>query len=188
MMEEDQYLLDDEFQFENQVRYAGFWVRFGASLIDSLVMIPIALLTFYNLLMLKSFAFYVAIAIVGALYKPLMEHYYGATLGKMAVSIKVVDSTFHRIDLPQSFLRSLPWLVQSLVGIISMYFMFYTVGFSDVTGFMDFAEFQQNVNDPVSFVSTFTSLFLLVSGIVIATNDYCQGLHDKIANTFVIHK
>lgn len=187
-MQEDQYILDDEFEFEHQVRYAGFWIRFGASLIDSLVMIPIVLLTFYDMMMLKSFAFYVVISIIGALYKPLMEHYYGATLGKMAVGIKVVDSTFHRIDLETAFLRALPWLFNQVISLVSMYFIFFTVGFQDVEGFMEFAEFQQNVNDPVSWLSTLSSLFLIVSGIVIATNDYAQGLHDKIANTYVIYK
>lgn len=187
-MEQDEYILDNEFKFEHKVRYAGFWIRFGASLIDSLVMIPIVILTFYNIFMLKSFLFYVIIAIIGAMYKPLMEHYYGATVGKMAVSIKVVNPSLQRIDLGQSFLRSLPWLLQTGVGIVSMYFMFYTYGFDEVFEFMDFVSFQGSVDDPVSFLSSFISLFLLVTGIVIATNDFAQGLHDKMANTFVIYK
>ena len=185
---EEEYILDDQFEFENKVRYAGFWIRFGASLIDSLVLIPIALLTFYDILVLKSFPFYLIISVIGVLYKPLMEHYYGATLGKMAVGIKVVDRSFHRIDLGKSFVRSMPWLVNQAAAIVSMYFMFYTFGFDEATDFMEFAQFQQHVDDPFQWVSSVTSFFLIISGIVIATNDYAQGLHDKIADTFVIYK
>ncbi|MBK8392708.1 MAG: RDD family protein [Saprospiraceae bacterium] len=43
-------------------------------------------------------------------YKPFMEFQYGATLGKMAVKLKVVNLDFEKITLSQSIIRYIPGL------------------------------------------------------------------------------
>ena len=55
-------ILDDELHNQSppdfsRVRFAKFWVRVGASVIDSLVFLPIIILGFYNALDWKFFPF-----------------------------------------------------------------------------------------------------------------------------------
>ena len=80
-------------------RPAGFWIRVGASIIDSLVFIPIAALGFWNTFSLKSTALLVVLSVPGFFYKPLMEAFCGATLGKMSCGIKVTDPKGKKLSL-----------------------------------------------------------------------------------------
>ena len=92
---------------EDYSRPAGFWIRFGAQIIDGLVFIPIVVLTFYNMYRFKSTVLLVAITLPGLVYKPLMESFYGATLGKMSCGIKVIDDNCNKISLTRAYIRFL---------------------------------------------------------------------------------
>ena len=85
----DKIIIDEEIDnthgFKEEIEYAGFWIRVGAAIIDSFVMIPIIAISFYNLLSLKSVILLYILTLISAVYKPLMEWRYGATVGKMAV-------------------------------------------------------------------------------------------------------
>lgn len=91
----------------SQWHYAGFWIRFGGVFIDGIVMqvvrIPLSLLFLGTVLSPWATAKPNPAALSGALltltfvsmliaflYEVIMIHLYGATLGKMAVGIKVV--------------------------------------------------------------------------------------------------
>ena len=69
---------------ENYSRPAGFWIRVGAHIIDAVVFIPLVVAAFWNMFRVKSMFVLVLISVPGLVYKPLMESYFGATLGKMA--------------------------------------------------------------------------------------------------------
>ena len=44
----------DNHGYKEEIEYAGFWIRFGAALIDMLVLIPIIALSMYNQFDMKS--------------------------------------------------------------------------------------------------------------------------------------
>lgn len=44
---------ENNFDFKEAIAYAGFWIRFGAALVDGLVFIPLIALSYYNLFSLK---------------------------------------------------------------------------------------------------------------------------------------
>lgn len=81
----------------DDVRYAGFWIRFMASFIDGFVLaIPILIISFLSYFLLDESIFVSLLiqVIVFALflaYFVLMTNKYQATLGKMAVGIIVCD-------------------------------------------------------------------------------------------------
>lgn len=82
------------------VKYAGFWVRCAAILLDSFVIGAIILVlkfVFSVDLEVSPFVFY--------LYFIGMTYFYQATLGKMAVGIRVVSETGERLHLGKIFLR-----------------------------------------------------------------------------------
>ena len=74
----NEQLIDKE-----NVEYGKFWGRALAYLADGVILLLISLpITYLNITEYKSFNLYLIIAIVGVLYKPILEFYFGATIGK----------------------------------------------------------------------------------------------------------
>lgn len=157
-------------------KYAGFWLRFVAFLIDSIILNMLTWILIIPLLgmvgigigastdgfdfssMTEGDAIAMATAIMGAifaggligivvnvLYFALMESSkYQATLGKMAVGIKVTTTSGGRIDLVKSIIRQIGKYVSGLI--------------------------------------------LLIGYIMAAFTEKKQALHDMIASTLVVKK
>lgn len=88
--------------------YAGFWKRFCAGFIDSLIIIPLA----YFFLWLEGFDRTLAImimipaSILFAMYNVLFNARFGGTPGKLAVGIRVTKPDGSRIDWIEAWKRS----------------------------------------------------------------------------------
>lgn len=167
-------------------QWAGFWVRTGASLIDGVIYLPVVALSFYNLLSLKFLAIQIIIDVVLLLYKPLMEYRYGATLGKMAVKIKVVNTNFEALSVQQAILRSFPFWISHLSSLASAILLFQQTNFETATTLTQ-VTFLQNEVIPSS-INTAISFFTLVCCIVVAFTEKKQGLHDMMANTYCVYR
>jgi uncharacterized RDD family membrane protein YckC len=164
---------------------ASFWSRVGASLVDFLVFVPIIGLSFYNMYGLKSLALNMVLSITWVLYKPLMEWKYGATLGKMALKLRVVTTTFEPISFDQSALRFSLYFLSYLVAGISSYLLFTNPAFENAGGFMEVAQLQAEYRT-ISMISNLVNLLVLVSVLFVAFDKKNQALHDKIADTLVV--
>ncbi|WP_134684211.1 RDD family protein [Brevibacillus migulae] len=96
-------------------RYAGFWIRVAATLIDSLFLVGISFLLFNPLRRLLGYPegvyspIDVVELIVNFLYFVLLTWWSGQTLGKMLVGIRVIharnDGGRQRLSLGQVILR-----------------------------------------------------------------------------------
>ncbi|MCD6385696.1 RDD family protein, partial [Candidatus Sumerlaeota bacterium] len=84
-----------------EFRPAGFWIRVVATLVDFIVFIPVVALSFYAISS-KSLFLTLLLILPGVLYKPLMEAFYGATLGKMACGLRVVDKSGANLSVPRA--------------------------------------------------------------------------------------
>ena len=169
----------------NQPKWAGFWIRVGATLIDILVYLPLIGLNMYNLYVLKSLPLQLIITAIMLAYKPFMEYKYGATLGKMAVKIKVVNSNLESISLGQSIIRYSPWLLGQVFSIIGTVLLFQHSDFEIASGMMEMGLLQQEVISPIyNYIS---SAVLLISVVVVAFQAKKQGLHDLLAGTYCIY-
>lgn len=173
---------------ENQtfVEYAGFWIRVGASLIDGLVLFVPAGLNILNLLYWKSLPLcaFLHLAIMG--YKPFMEWRYGATLGKMALGIRVTNYYLGPIRFQDAFVRYVPWAFGQVVTLFSYVSLFQYRDFFEISTLQELSPLL-NEAMPAS-ISTFTSFFLLTSCLIVAMNPKRQGLHDLMAKTYCIYK
>lgn len=178
--------LNSENEVNHKVQWAGFWVRVLGSIIDGLACLPLIAINMYNLYVLKNLSLQLSITFILMLYKPLMEFKYGATLGKMAVGIKVVNSNYNRISLLQSVIRFTPWLVGEVISIITMILLFQNEEFLSTTNITGVSRLQNEVVP--SIYSIMGSLLLLGSVIVVAFNDKKQGVHDMLAGTYCIYK
>ncbi len=177
----------DENELLRGPRYAGVWIRLGAYLIDGVCLIPLTLLgTIYNNTDLKSLPLAIAITIVTYLYKLLMEYRFGATLGKMAVKLKVVNSDQEKISLGQAFSRTIPWLIGSLIGIYSTFKLYEHKLFAKAHTFETVVKVQSKVGgEELQYV--IYGLFVLIA-VTIGVDSRHQGFHDKTAGTFVVKK
>jgi uncharacterized RDD family membrane protein YckC len=122
------------------LRYAGFWIRLGAWLIDYIVMMvvmtPLMLIFFGGMgffsgdfqrrmssndpqMMAQFFAMEGAMMLVSFLihigYKGLMVWRWGATVGKMAVGIKVVTPTGEKLSLGRAVGRAAADLINGFL-------------------------------------------------------------------------
>lgn len=167
------------------VRYAGFRVRVGASLIDSVVLLPLVGLNYYNSLNTKSLALALLVALGSAVYKPLMEYRYGATVGKMAVKIKVVNYNLQAITLEQTLIRYLPWLLSVVITMMASIAIFQTPGFMEATDVMAYGELVQST----SYMKwmQFASWIVPISAFGMVFSPYRQAVHDQLAKTFCIY-
>jgi len=120
---------------QSRWHYGGFWIRFVAVFIDGLLMqvvrMPISLLVlgvvvppFRNpgtnptVLTGPSLTLTGVTILVAFLYEVTMIHYYGATLGKMAVGVKVVRTDGSGISWGISIARYFMKMVSALILLI----------------------------------------------------------------------
>lgn len=120
--------------------YGGFWIRFVATLIDGLLLgvvvgIPMGLLQFAVLglgppppapgqppdlsYLGQAQLFNVISMVINVSYYALMESSkYQATLGKMALGLKVVDAYGRRISVARAYGRELAKILSALICLI----------------------------------------------------------------------
>lgn len=170
----------------SKIRYAGFWIRVVASLLDFLVLIPVVILNYYNILTIKSLPLELLIVLLTNIYKPLMEYKYGATVGKMAVNIKVVNYDYTNITLEQALIRYFPWLVNSVLSIASILFLFQSADFEAVDEFLEIGYATQQA--PFYIYSQLYNIIFIIIVLAVAFDKRKQGLHDKLAKTYCIYK
>ncbi len=171
------------------VRYGKFWDRVGAYLLDGIIVGLISFgLNYLNITNFKSFLIYLPIAIIGLLYKPFMESYYGATLGKMALRLKVTDLDYNKINFEKSLLRSLIVIVPSLIYIPVHYLAFDNPQITQTTGFMEFSMALSEVYPTTKLIGNIFMVVFITDLIVLLTDGSKRqrSLKDFIAKTYVI--
>jgi uncharacterized RDD family membrane protein YckC len=169
-----------------QHEYAGFWIRVGASLIDLVVYLPVFGVNMYNMYFWKSLPVQLFTTFLLMVYKPFMEYQYGGTLGKMAVSVKVVDGDSHSISITQSVIRNAPSLLSQVVTLIGAMLLFLNPDFQSADSMMEVATLQNEVMSPIP--NYIISFFLFVSYITVGLSSKKQGLHDMMAGTYCIKR
>ena len=151
--------------------YGGFWMRFGARMIDGIVLgVPlliIAALLIPNLMKVQGTApnpaalpgiaafgltFFLVYFVVVICYEVLFLKYRGATPGKMACGLKVVRSDGSSLEWGVSIGRFVMWNV--------------------VTSGIPYINF----------------ILMLTSGIMAGTDGEKRALHDRVCDTRVVYK
>jgi len=185
-------LLDDDFVEDstletrslNSYEFAGFWIRAAASIIDSLILLPIIALGIYNSLQLKSMILMIVLSILSILYKPYFEWKNSRTPGKKAVGIRLMDEAGSAISKKQAIDRFLPWVISYVIGLVMNIQLYLSPGFKDVTSWMELS--LATNESPLYMVNSLYGIVFLVLAISIGANLKKQGLHDKFAGTYCV--
>ena len=143
-MEPLDQILDAPVSPQQELRYAGFWIRVAAYLIDYVLMIVLVLILGFSVGSLGQFAIFLVYIVVYVGYMCGFESSEKqATPGKMAVGIKVGKANGDKI----SFANALGRLLGKILS-----------GFFFCIGYM-----------------------------MVGWDDRKQGIHDKLADTYVFY-
>ncbi len=171
---------------EGYSRPAGFWIRAGATIIDALIFFPIGILGYWNTLSLKSTALLVLINLPGLIYKPFMESFFGATLGKMSCKIKVIDDNGKKLSLFSAYIRFFPFLLSAGVNLAGQLILFSSPQFQSAKSMMEIAQAQQESSLAVIIYPV--GVLVLIECIFAAFTFRKRALHDMMAESFCVYK
>lgn len=176
-----------DMQLSGNIIYAGFWIRVWASIIDFMVLIPLIVLYF---IILKTNNLYLTVISfsIFMLYKPVMESIFGATIGKIACKILIVDHEIMKIGIKRAFLRNSFYLLNALFSL----FMIILSQQATIDG-----TFYDNFSDNLYLLRSETvfkipdavlNLLVIIDSIIIVINLKKKAFHDYIAKTICIYK
>jgi uncharacterized RDD family membrane protein YckC len=116
-----------------------------------------------------------------------MEYNYGATLGKMALRLKVVNLQFEKADLQEILLRNIFHIVPPLITLFITIGIYSSEEFQDITGFREFSTYS-NQHTSLQIINVVSGIITLVDMIVMLSDSRKRSLHDKIGGTYVIER
>jgi uncharacterized RDD family membrane protein YckC len=174
-------------QTTDNVKYGGFWSRFGALLLDGLILAPISFgITYFNITSWKSSLLLFLISVIAIAYKPFMEFTYGATLGKMVLKLRVTNTNLEKANLAEILLRNVFHIVPQLVTLLLSIGMIYNnPDFEAVDGWGDYTVFISQFS-LLQYINLANGLITIVDAIMLATDEQKRSLHDRIGGTLVI--
>lgn len=170
--------------------YAGFMQRLGAFFIDAgLLFFIYAPFHFYNIIEAKSFYLFVFYQLLWMLYKPFCEFFWGQTIGKAALRIKVYSADMIKLSFGKSFFRNVLFMMPAISGFYFYQSVFSTEKFLNI---QDYFEFQEAF---ILEFPLFNVLYYSIIAIILLDSIYLmffggvkeKSLHDKWAGTVVIN-
>lgn len=170
------------------VQFGGVVRRVGAFIVDVVILYVVAnILSFsftFSYAFSNAYYFFISIsALIVLLYRPLLEGYYGATLGKMIFKLKVVNHDFTKINYGKAFARNVSHISYSIVNVgftIYMLYLFQSQSFGERT-------FTGQEFKTVGYLIIGSYLFFLFVDLMVMMNNLKGvSLHDKIAGTYVV--
>ena len=175
----------------DQLRYAGFWPRLAALLLDMLIMLPLTLLVFWGSERYRLFLLYcfVPSTLFGLFYGVYLVRRFGGTPGKLIVGVRIRKVSGEPVGYREAILRYLPEFILNML--MSIGFLMSVLHMSDTEyhalSFMERArrmvELAPSWYKPLQIVQ---NVWVWGELIVLLTNRKRRALHDFIAGTVVV--
>lgn len=171
--------------------YAGFWVRLGSLILDTVFMLPIIFLILYINGLGKNVYFYtllpnLAFALWYHIYLPKK---YGGTPGKLAAGVKIIRLDGKAIGWKEATLR---YSVMLVLTILSSIWMAACLLQADDTTFKSLGWLQRTrylmTLSPgfFKFYNWASKIWIYSEFIVLLTNKRKRAIHDFIAGTVIV--
>ena len=175
----------------DQLRYAGFWPRLAALLLDMLIMLPLTALVFWGSERYRLFLLYcfVPSTLFGLFYGVYLVRRFGGTPGKLIVGVRIRKVSGEPVGYREAILRYLPEFILNML--MSVGFLMSVLHMSDTEyhalSFMERArrmvELAPSWYKPLQIVQ---NVWVWGELIVLLTNRKRRALHDFIAGTVVV--
>lgn len=162
-------------------KYQTIAPRFAALIIDGLLMIPLSFLAgiFSSIGNNTKFALLsnVVISSVPIIYTILLHNFYGQTLGKMAMKVKVLDVSENPINFTQAVIRSLPQMLPLFITASTLISAMKLSGDASENEILTIA---------TAAAYGLYGIWGIADIIVCLSSDKKRALHDLIAGTVVV--
>ncbi len=173
------------------MRYAGFWVRSGAFLVDGLISLPLIFLYYYLLYFSWNTAVIIQIPylFLWSAYNIYFLGRWGQTIGKMATRIKVTRLDGSPIGYKQAFLRHVVDFAFAIITKISFLVALFSVSKDafEISVWKETSKLLSNASPCWGFWAEHAStIWILSEMIVLLFNKKKRAIHDFIAATVVI--
>ena len=181
-------ILDSELKQPDEcITYGSFWQRCGAITLDTLIIgVPTFAISYYNITNWKSIPLLVLVSLAGMVYKPYCEFQYGATPGKKALNLNVVNQRFDKADLTEIILRNIFQIVFPLMTLAATIMVYNSPEFQDINGFMEFGTLSSTSSKATSYITWMSSIVFIIEFICLVSDQQKRALHDRIGKTYVI--
>lgn len=172
---------------EPQFSYVGFWPRFGALLIDGLILIAVSYFLKLPLQEIDNgLVVLIAAAVIPVFYKLFLEYKYAATLGKMLLKIKIVNYELQPPNLSNIILRNIIYIGLQFISFgidLNSYLKSQSAEPFELNGLMSY--FTPEVI--ISIIYAACVLIIYIIELVFLLNDQkYRALHDRIGKTYVV--
>ncbi|MES2984930.1 MAG: RDD family protein [Pseudomonadota bacterium] len=166
-------------------KYAGFWVRAVAKLIDCLVMLPITLGTLWS--MSRGVETYLLcqlpLSLLAVAYIVYFNGRYGATIGKRVMKLQVLDISGAKIDYKQALCREIVSVAYIFLSCVFSWLSFAHAPSSE-SALSLYIGGQQS--PALHFVNLAMQLFVFLDILVLVFNKKKRAIHDFIGGTVVV--
>jgi uncharacterized RDD family membrane protein YckC len=161
-------------------KYKTFWRRFFAGIIDTIVLSPLWIFDYLFLDKGGSMQLVVSTTlniVIPYSYSIWMTGKYGATLGKMAAKLKVLDGDIEQspVGYKRAFYRDSILVVFDLLALIYMIIV-WSLGNNSLT----------DRDQVVRWIDFSTSIWMLAELITMFGNERRRAIHDILANSVVV--
>jgi uncharacterized RDD family membrane protein YckC len=174
------------------LRYAGFWPRLGAILLDFVFLMPVTALCFWGSSKFRLFDvyFFVPDILWGLFYSVYLVRRWGGTPGKLIVGIRIRKLNGERVGYREAFLRQLPDFVLGLLISAALTVPLFRMTDAEYHA-LSFLERARQMDalaprwyQPLHWLQT---AWVWSELVVLLTNRKRRALHDFIAGTVVVH-
>ena len=163
------------------LKYATFWRRFWAGLVDGLVFLPLTVLDGYLTAPARGPFVLIVWGVISYsmywVYSVWLHARYGQTLGKMATGCRVLDLSEERTpSLRQAFIRDSGYILLNTLS-LTWFIYLVTVGRYDS---------QTELYGPGALLAYASTGWFLLEVVTMLTNSKRRAFHDFLARTVVV--
>ncbi len=158
----------------NNNKYIGFWKRVLASLLDVVILIPLAFILFkINIYAIRNRKFWLLSIdmIIYTIYYVYFISTRGGTPGKLIIKISVVNEEGMFLSPWKAILRYSPGIVYNILGIVNMYIS------KNSTAYYGF-----------KVLCIISGLFFIVDVLIVPFNEKRRAIHDYFVGSYVVSK
>jgi uncharacterized RDD family membrane protein YckC len=168
-----------------QVTYGSFWPRFWALLIDGLIVSVVTPITILNKTEWKSLFVLIIASVIQLSYKPFFEYTYGATAGKMALRLQVVNYKFQKATLEQIITRNIFGILSGLIALAIGIYAFTQPQFLSISSLQQYSQLGYTSRATLIWEGLMFTV-VLIDFIFLVSSADSRSLHDRMGKTFVI--
>jgi len=172
---------------EADIKFATFWSRFGASMIDGFIIsFAVVPVTYFNVVSWKIPSVFIITSLIEIIYKPFLEYRYGATLGKMVLGLRVVGHSYERVTLNEELRRVSFYMIPSILQFILVLRIYFSHEFLSIKSYNQYSEYVVSANPATLWLGLIVFFLAAADCITFFLNDQRRALHDIYAGTYVI--